>query len=272
MFKIGDFSRLSGVSIRMLRYYDKMELLTPDQTDTFSGFRYYSAKQLERVNKIQKLKSLGFSLAIIKEILEKGDAVHLEQYFDIRKKELEEEMMKLSIQQKQIDSVKDIIVTHEDIMKYNVVLKHFPEQDVMSIRRVIPSYNNENELWQELYQEYEYQKVKSSNPPFGRAVYHDEEHKDEDITVEVQSGITGNYKDTDHVKFYKTQAVQAASITFHGSYDQMPSVAEAAAKWIEDNNYRMDGPMFHIFHVSPAADPNPQNWVTEACYQIIENN
>ena len=45
MFKIGEFSKLSQVSIRMLRYYDEMGLLKPDRIDTFTGYRLYSAAQ-----------------------------------------------------------------------------------------------------------------------------------------------------------------------------------------------------------------------------------
>lgn len=42
MLKIGDFSKLSKISIRMLRYYDDLNLLKPDTVDPFTGYRYYS--------------------------------------------------------------------------------------------------------------------------------------------------------------------------------------------------------------------------------------
>ncbi|PGQ27426.1 MerR family DNA-binding transcriptional regulator [Bacillus thuringiensis] len=53
MFKIGDFSKLSSISIRMLRHYDKVELLQPVKVDEQSGYRFYSADQLKKVNQIQ---------------------------------------------------------------------------------------------------------------------------------------------------------------------------------------------------------------------------
>lgn len=43
MFKIGDFSKLSMLSIRMLRHYDGLGLLTPEKTNAFTGYRYYAA-------------------------------------------------------------------------------------------------------------------------------------------------------------------------------------------------------------------------------------
>ena len=70
MFKIGEFSRLNKISIKTLRYYDKIGLLKPMEVQTDSGYRYYSAKQLPRLNKIVALKDMGFSLNDIMEIVE----------------------------------------------------------------------------------------------------------------------------------------------------------------------------------------------------------
>ncbi|MDZ4875250.1 MAG: hypothetical protein CLLPBCKN_004646 [Chroococcidiopsis cubana SAG 39.79] len=62
MFKIGDFSKLSRVSIKALRLYDEMGLSKPIQVDQFTSYRYYCASQLPRLNRILALKDLGFSL------------------------------------------------------------------------------------------------------------------------------------------------------------------------------------------------------------------
>ncbi|MGE5072235.1 MAG: MerR family transcriptional regulator, partial [Anaerolineae bacterium] len=70
MFKIGEFSRLSRVSVRMLRYYDQLGLLKPSQTDPVTGYRYYSAEQLTRLNRILALQDLGFSLQQIGDLLD----------------------------------------------------------------------------------------------------------------------------------------------------------------------------------------------------------
>ena len=51
MFKIGEFSKLTQVSIRMLRYYDENDLLKPAQTDPFSGYRLYSVEQIPRLQR-----------------------------------------------------------------------------------------------------------------------------------------------------------------------------------------------------------------------------
>lgn len=70
MLKIGDFSKLSRVSIRMLRHYDEIGLLRPAQIDPESGYRYYNENQLPIVGRITALKDMGFGLAAIGEMLD----------------------------------------------------------------------------------------------------------------------------------------------------------------------------------------------------------
>ena len=69
MIKIGDFSKLSRISIRMLRHYDEIGLLKPESVDDFTSYRYYSPAQLQTANRITMLKDMGFSLNSISEIL-----------------------------------------------------------------------------------------------------------------------------------------------------------------------------------------------------------
>jgi DNA-binding transcriptional MerR regulator len=69
MIKIGDFARLSQVSVVTRRYYDEMDLLKPVRVDVFTGYRFYSADQLPLLNRILALKDLGFSLEQIKLML-----------------------------------------------------------------------------------------------------------------------------------------------------------------------------------------------------------
>lgn len=72
MLKIGDFSRLSRVSVRMLRYYDDLNLNKPVQVQA-NGYRYYDESQLLLMTKINALKDMGFSLAMIQKLIETND-------------------------------------------------------------------------------------------------------------------------------------------------------------------------------------------------------
>ncbi|MGC2939052.1 MULTISPECIES: MerR family transcriptional regulator [unclassified Brevibacterium] len=68
--KIGDFSRLGQVSVRMLRHYESLGLLIPEAVDEFTGHRRYGAGQLTRLNRIMALNALGIPLRSIAGLLD----------------------------------------------------------------------------------------------------------------------------------------------------------------------------------------------------------
>src|SRR5471030_412982 len=71
MFRIGEFAQIAQVSTRQLRFYDQLGLLQPTRTDSQTGYRYFSIRQLPRLNSILALKDLGLSLEQIGPLLEK---------------------------------------------------------------------------------------------------------------------------------------------------------------------------------------------------------
>ena len=73
--RIGEFARLTGMPVSVLRHYDKEGLLCPSHVDYFTGYRNYSVDQIEQVHKIELLKSSGLSLKEIRDILEHADDV-----------------------------------------------------------------------------------------------------------------------------------------------------------------------------------------------------
>lgn len=70
MFRIGEFSKIAQVSGRLLRYYEEIGLLKPEFSDPQTGYRYYSARQLPRLNRILVLKELGLSLDQVARLLD----------------------------------------------------------------------------------------------------------------------------------------------------------------------------------------------------------
>lgn len=68
-YLIGEFSKATGVSKRMLRHFDKLDLLSPNHIDVFNGYRYYDMEQLTTINKIKHLQEFGFTLKAIKSLL-----------------------------------------------------------------------------------------------------------------------------------------------------------------------------------------------------------
>lgn len=269
MLKIGDFSKLSRISIRMLRHYDDIGLLKPDMIDSSNGYRYYSESQLTITSKIHVLKYMGFSLSNISDILNcYSDPKKLEEYLllqkSIVKKEYEESQNRLLLLENTIDRLRK----DDNAMSYSVIVKEIPRMKVASFRDIIPSYEMEHILWEKMMKELDSQNVKFSNPCYSMAIFHDKEHKENDVDVEIQISVIGNYSNANNVIFKDTDTTKVASVTFKGHYNQIHLVNETVAHWVSDNNYEFNGAMFNIYHVSPATENNPNNWVTEACFPI----
>jgi DNA-binding transcriptional MerR regulator len=92
MLKIGDFSKLSRISIRMLRHYDEIGLLVPKSTDSFTGYRYYGEDQLPVAGQINSLKDMGFGLSAIGEILKiYDDPQKLAEFLSVKQAEVKAE-------------------------------------------------------------------------------------------------------------------------------------------------------------------------------------
>ena len=66
--KIGEFSKLMQVTVKTLRHYEQKELLLPDEVDEWTGYRYYSIDQMQKLQAIRDLQRLGFTLDEIKEL------------------------------------------------------------------------------------------------------------------------------------------------------------------------------------------------------------
>ena len=72
MYKIGQFSVLSKVTIKTLRFYETEGLLKPSFIDRNTGYRYYEANQLVDISKIVSLRQIGLSINDIKDVIISG--------------------------------------------------------------------------------------------------------------------------------------------------------------------------------------------------------
>ena len=140
MFTIGEFARLAQVSNRLLRYYDEIGLLTPVQTDRFTGYRYYSAAQLPELNRILALRELGLSLEQIQRILADNISVEeMQGMLLLKKAEIEQQVQAEAQRIRNIESRLQFIRNAEAGKPLDVVIKQLPSQPVLSVRTVIES-------------------------------------------------------------------------------------------------------------------------------------
>ena len=269
MLKIGDFSKLSRVSIRMLRHYDEIGLLVPASIDAFTGYRYYSEDQLPAAGRIAALKDMGFGLAAIREILNcYGDREALDRYLRVRQSELEELAAETAQRLRLLDTARKGLRKDDSTMNYNVTLKTLPQRYVASVRMTIPSYEQEILLWNVMNTETAGMKLVPGDPCYCSVTFHDGEFKEADVDAEAQKTVKGEYRDTEHVKFRTVPAVTFASATYQGPYEKISQVNAAVAAWVRDNGYEYDGPAFNIYHVSPHETDDPEAFVTEVCYPV----
>jgi len=82
-YLIGEFSERSGISKRMLRHYDKLDLFSPISLNGENGYRYYSEEQLAELKKIQFLRNLRFTLQTTKELM--GKPLELTMFTELLK-------------------------------------------------------------------------------------------------------------------------------------------------------------------------------------------
>ncbi len=152
MFRIGDFSKIAQVSGRLLRYYDEIGLLSPEFTDPQTGYRYYSAQQLPRLNHILVLKELGLSLEQIAQLLDRNTSLdEIRGMLTLRKAQIEqsvqEEMERLRVVETRLQQID----MHGQILEPDVVLKSVPTQYFLALREVLPSMDAVRRLVQNIF-------------------------------------------------------------------------------------------------------------------------
>ena len=268
MLKIGEFSKLSRVSIRMLRHYDETGLLVPETIDPFTGYRYYGERQLLTAGRITALRDMGLTRPAIADLLACwDDPAALERCLLLKRAEAQAEAEAAERRLRLLDTAIERL-RKEESMKYDVTVKTVPERYVASVRQIIPSYDQEGDLWDVFCAETAHMRIQDGVPRLCVALFHDGEYKERDVDVEIQKSVKGSYPDTEHVKYKTMPEVQVASAVCKGGYEQISDVNAAVATWVEANGYVFDGTAFNIYHISPHETQDPNEFVTEVCYPV----
>lgn len=249
----------------MLRYYDNTGLLKPAQIDEFTGYRIYSVDQIPTLHKIIFLRDMGFNVSEIAVILN-----HWNNEFitgQLRKKQQE---IQLSINQEQEKLTKiDIAISdilHEKIaIHFNFVLKSIPSYPVISLRKIIPDYFSEEQLWLEISSYIETNHIELSQTNNCFAIYHDMEYKDADVDVEVCVSVNEMGESKDGFAFRETEKIDTmACAMVYGPYENIAAVYESFAHWLtQHNQYKMTGKNRQICHRGPWNETEPDRYLTE---------
>ncbi len=268
MFKIGEFSKLSQVPVKTLRYYDEIGLLKPARVDRFSSYRYYSAEQLPKLNRILALKDLGLSLDQVAQLLN-GD-LSAEQIRGMLRLKQAQAQQKVEDEQARLARVERRLrqIEQEGVMStQEVVLKKVPAMTVASVREVVPTYADCGPLYGEIYKYVGRHRARPAGPGF--TIYYDEEYRETGVDVEAAVPISKELASSDRVKVHELPGVEEmACIVHQGSYDTLDEAYNQLMAWIEANGYRICGPNRVVYIKGPRPLRKPSGYVSEVQFPV----
>jgi DNA-binding transcriptional MerR regulator len=251
MFRTGEFSHLARVSKRSLQFYDEMGLLKPTFIDRQTGYRYYSAKQLPRLNRILALKELGFSLDQIREMLqaEISDEA-IEGMLLLKKAEVEQMVLHELQRLRSIEARLQQNRRGHDAP--DVVVKSIPAQRFFSVRAILPSPEELLHLLHLLQQVLPSRIDQRTLGPLAGVVYTDGftlRNNDVELGYLLKKPVpdpvmlAGAYE----LQMRELPAVQTmATAVQMGSPDLVFTALGRIGHWIEVNGYRIAGPYREI--------------------------
>ena len=262
MFRIGEFSKLTQVSVRMLRYYDEAGLLKPAEVDRWTGHRLYSVEQIPRLDRIRYLRDSGFQVSEIALALEMDDHALLAA-LDKKCLEIEQAIQKEQERLLKIAVAKEEIQGSKSELHYHISMKSIPACQVLSLRRTVPTYYSEGDLWKELSAFAEKEEIEISSDTF--TIYHDTEYREQDVDMEICAPVKKAGENREPFCFRMTEAVPAmASTMVYGEFSNIKEAYLAFAKWLQKNsNYQMSAPVRQIVHRGPWNENAPAKYLTE---------
>lgn len=273
MFGIGEFARHGRVSVRMLRHYDALGLLSPAHTDPSTGYRHYDATQLSRLNRIVALKDLGFSLQQVLEILEEKVRVEeLRGMLRLRRADLE---ASIAADTARLASVEERLATieREGLMPVDdVVLKRIPPIRVAELTAMAASYEPEyiSPAIQPLYPDLFERLDRAGVAPIMPTVAYYEDAADGDGSVLVHAAVPVSVEPTDDDDFAIVDLPEiacAATIIHRGPMDDVMPTGQTLARWIDGNGYRSTGYPRELYVQYGCGEP--ADWATELQEPVI---
>ena len=134
MFRIGEFAQIAQVSGRQLRFYDQLGLLQPAHVDQQTGYRYYTIRQLPRLNSILALKDLGLSLEQIGPLLDREmSPAELRSMLTLKRAQLERSLQEEEARLRHIESRIAQIDRDGKADGFDVIVKSTPPTPFLAV-------------------------------------------------------------------------------------------------------------------------------------------
>lgn len=263
MYKIGEFSTLAKITVKTLRYYEKVGLLIPAYVDKETGYRFYETKQLIDLSRIISLRQIGLSIKDIQSLNEN----ELHKILNVRKQEIEKNLILYDSQLSKIN-----YLLEGKFMKYETIIKELPDYTVYykegRIKTIDEIVSFITSSATECFATNP--DIKCIEPDYCYVSYLDKEFKKTDLLVRYAQAVTKEGIPNETIKFEKLKPVKAVCIYHKGSYQNLPEAYSFIMKYIEDNNYEIieDPRERYIDGMWNKEDEN--EWLTEIQVPIKE--
>ena len=258
MYKISQLSKISGLTVKALRYYDEENILKPSFRNEENQYRYYNDNDLKKALLIKNLRSLNFSIMEIKEVVETVENENdltciLQEKIKFIERNISKEkelIQKISLSTFSFDD------THK-INDYLIEKKEIEKMLVASIR-FIGRYSDLDKYVPLLYKA-----VKNNKDGRHFNCYYDEECV-ENANIELCIPIKERIVDTS-IECKILPKIKALHTIHYGGYDTLNLAYRAVFTYANKHNLVILSPIREIYIKSPGMifKGNPDNYITE---------
>ena len=239
--KIGEFSQLMQVTVKTLRHYEQKGLLFPDTVDEWTGYRYYSVDQMQKLQAIRDLQNLGFSLDEIKDLFEDNSHIPSIRQLTEKIKETEAQLRQLVVRRNRLLEWRNSRKEMKTMEKFSI--QSLPEIIVASHREVLPDYAAIGPMCiGKIGPEMQRLGCKCPSPGYCFTVEHDSEYKPTDVDIEYCEQVEEMGEDSAIIQFKRLPAVPKALCMKHvGPYERFYESFIEAFRYIEEKGYKPVG-------------------------------
>ncbi|MBK8074142.1 MAG: MerR family transcriptional regulator [Kineosporiaceae bacterium] len=260
MVSIGEFARLGQVTVRMLRHYDQIGLLTPDRVDPASGYRSYAADQLARLHRIVALKDLGFTLDAVHRMLDDDLAAEeLRGMLRLRQIELVTEHAQAQARLAGVEHRLRLIEKEKQMSQVEYVVKSLPARTVAVRPASVGSPEEIAGVMGRLFGEVA-QAIGAAGgrPESALATY----SSDDEGGVNMLVGFDYAGAEAPGFEVHTLPAIEAVCAVHLGAMDTIGASWQALFSWVEAQGWKPTGPCREIYLKAFPLD-DQSGWVTE---------
>ena len=250
------------VTVKTLRHYELKGLLLPDEVDEWTGYRYYSIDQMQKLQAIRDLQRLGFSLDEIKDLFEDNSHIPSIQQMTEKIKETEAQLKQLITRRNRLLDWRNTRKEMKTMEKISI--QSLPEIIVASHREVLPDYAAIGSMCVEIIAP-EMQRLGCKCPPPGYCftVEHHREYKPTDVDIEYCEQVEEMGVDSDIIQFKRLPAVPKALCMKHvGPYERFYESYIEAFRYIEEHGYKPVGQFRTCYVDGVWNQEDPEKWLS----------